>query len=84
MLIIEVTRSLLLLPLLLLQHEPIRSKPAQPKRRTFQDLQTVCREAASLQSSNLNAGTGPGEKQHLINAAASHDRQLYQFEETTF
>ncbi len=41
-------------------------------------------EAVTLQDGNLNAGTGPDEKQRLINAAAIHDRQLYPFEATTF
>ena len=68
MLIITITRflrlrsrllqlSLLLLLLLLLQHEPIRSKPAQPKRRTFQRLESGCLEAGSLQAGNLKAGS---------------------------
>ena len=47
---------LLLLPLLL-QHEHIRSEPAQPKRRTLQRLDSGCLEAGSLQAGNLEAGS---------------------------
>ena len=46
-----------MLILLRLQHEPMRSKPAKPKRSTFQRLESGCLEAGDLQAGNLEAGS---------------------------